>query len=176
MGQRRADDTIVSEGLGVPMYTSVAEMFRTEHLDGVVIAVPTHMHLPVVVECLEAAQHQWEQLGKPSERRLRAVLVEKPICEDLGAAIQLVYACKNAGVELLIGHQRRHSAFVQRARDVVQNAFFGPLRGLTMEFALLKPSSYFSEKNGPKLAWRSEKGKGGPLLINMIHDVDLLRY
>lgn len=67
--------------------------------------------------------------------------MEKPICESLAAATKLVALAEAAGVQVLVGHQRRHSAFVRRARELVTRADFGPLRGLSAEFALLKPEA-----------------------------------
>jgi predicted dehydrogenase len=45
------------------------------------------------------------------------------------------------------------------------------LVGVAVTWAMLKPSPYFE---GP-LSWRKEKG-GGPILINLIHDIDNMRY
>jgi len=172
--QRRADDGAVAERFGVPLYTDVEEMARMEDLQGIVVAAPTHLHLPVVEKILSGARARQQELGEAT-LGLKALLVEKPICESLAAAMRLVSLADAAGVEVLVGHQRRHSAFVRRAHELVSSADFGPLRGLSAEFALLKPESYF-QRDDPRLAWRSQKGAGGPVLINLIHDVDLLRF
>lgn len=172
--QRRADDKELADTLGVPLYTDAFDMAFQEHLDGVVIAAPTHLHLPVAKACIAGAKKRQAALGE-SSLGLRALLVEKPLCENLEAAVELVMLAQEAGVEILAGHQRRHSSFVKKARSLVTDRNFGPLRGVTVEFSLLKPDGYFSKEN-PKLEWRRQKGKGGPLLINMIHDIDLLRY
>lgn len=103
------------------------------------------------------------------------MLVEKPICQDLESAVKLLNITEAANVVVLVGHQRRHSASVRRARELVTDKNFGPLRGVTMEFSLLKPDSYFSLDN-PAVEWRRKKGIGGPVLINTIHDLDLMRY
>jgi predicted dehydrogenase len=172
--QRQPDDTEVAERFGAKFYTNAYKMAATEGLDGVVIAAPTHLHLPLVLACIAGSQDRQAQLGK-RENELRAILVEKPLCEDLASAMKLAQAAEEAGIKILVGHQRRHSAFVKKARDLVTNSNFGPLRGFSAEFSLLKPDPYFA-KDEPRFAWRGCKGKGGPVLINLIHDVDLLRF
>jgi len=172
--QRRPDDTEAAERFGAKFYTDAYEMAATEGLDGVVIAAPTHLHLPLVLACIKGSQDRQALLGK-KQNELRAILVEKPISEDLASAMKLAQAAEQAGIKILVGHQRRHSAFVKKARDLVTNSNFGPLRGFSAEFSLLKPEPYFA-KNEPRFAWRGCKGKGGPVLINLIHDVDLLRF
>jgi len=124
-----------------------------------------------VEACIAGAKARQAEIGG-EQLGLQAIMVEKPLCEDLESAMRLVDIAESAGVRILVGHQRRHSAFVQKARALVQDANFGPLRGFTAEFALLKPDSYYDTR----FAWRSQKGKGGPLLINLVHDVDLFRY
>lgn len=171
--QRRPDDTKLAEIFGVPLYTDAFEMACKEALDGVVIAAPTHVHLDLTRACIEGAKRR--QLDTGSSMRLRAVLVEKPLCQDLQSAVELLGITEAAGVDVLVGHQRRHSSFVRKAKEIVTDKNFGPLRGVTMEFSLLKPDSYFCAEN-PTLEWRRRKGVGGPVLINSIHDLDLMRY
>lgn len=167
--QRRKNDTAAASHFKVPLYTNVAEMASREQLHGVVIAAPTHDHLPLVESCIKGAQARQAELGH-GRLELRALLVEKPICEDLPTAMRLVDLAEKAGIKILVGHHRRHSAYAKRARDLVASPEFGPLRGMTGEFAILKPESYFAAP------YRRQKGKGGPLLVNLVHDIDLLRY
>lgn len=170
--QRRIDDTEVAKSLGVPLYTDAKEMMLKEQLDGVVIAVPTHMHLAIAEACVEGAKLR-QAAG--CQGTLKALLIEKPICQDLASALKLLDIMESAGISVLIGHQRRHSKLVQKARELVTAKGFGPLRAVNMEFSLLKPESYFGFSD-ISLQWRRKKGIGGPILINSIHDLDLMRY
>eukprot|EP00930_Biecheleria_cincta_P027102 TRINITY_DN1903_c0_g2_i1.p2 TRINITY_DN1903_c0_g2~~TRINITY_DN1903_c0_g2_i1.p2 ORF type:complete len:472 (+),score=102.77 TRINITY_DN1903_c0_g2_i1:124-1539(+) len=175
--QRRPDDERLSDLYQVPLYTDAFEMARKEQLHGVVIAAPTHVHLPIAKAVVEGAAARKQDLGEEAaaEKGLRALLVEKPICQDLESAVKLLNITEAADVVVLVGHQRRHSAYVRRARELVTDKNFGPLRGVTMEFSLLKPDSYFNA-DSPAVEWRRKKGIGGPILINTIHDLDLMRY
>jgi predicted dehydrogenase len=70
---------------------------------------------------------------------------------------------------LLIGHHRAHSPIMAKAREVVERGTLGPLVAVMGSAVFFKPDHYFVD--GP---WRREPG-GGPILINMIHEVHNLR-
>jgi predicted dehydrogenase len=145
-----------AKALGVPYYRSYEEMIAKEKLDGVVAAVPNNLHLPVGKTCLDKGLH---------------VLVEKPIAATLADADALCAAAKKNGVHLIVGHHRRHNPYIIALRDAVRGGAIGKLIGVNVIWAILKPADYFK---GP-FAWRTKKG-GGPILINVIHEIDNLRY
>jgi predicted dehydrogenase len=143
-------------GLGVKYYRDYEEMIGRERLQGVIIATPNHLHATMGIACAERGLH---------------LLVEKPITPNLADADRLIDAAKRNDVRILVGHQRRFNARVEKARDVVRGGELGKLVGATITWALLKPPQYFE---GP-FAWRKNRG-GGPILINLIHEIDNLRY
>ena len=142
--------------LGVNYYRDYAEMIKKEKLQGVIIATPNHLHAPMGITCAQQGLH---------------LFVEKPIAQDLSEADRLIEAAKQNGVRILVGHQRRFNARVEKAREIVRGGELGKLVGATITWALLKPPEYFE---GP-FAWRKNEG-GGPILINLIHEIDNLRY
>ena len=150
-----------TEELQVPGYEDAGEMARCERLEACVIATPTHLHLLSFRQVLAAPQ-------------LRAVLIEKPLATTLEEADAILQEAAERGVAVLVGHQRRHSARVQACRTLVTAPDFA-LRGLNCTWALLKPAPYFAVA-GTARAYVGEASKGGPVLINLIHDVDLIRF
>jgi predicted dehydrogenase len=145
-----------TEQLGARFYTDYRQMLDTESLDGVVVAVPNHLHATVSIECLEH--------GLP-------VLLEKPLAPTLEDADRIIAATNRSGVPLLVGHQRRFSPFCERARETIANGGLGDLVGVSILWTILKPQSYFDAQ------WRTQRETGGgPLLINAIHTIDDLRY
>ena len=141
---------------GTTFYRSYEEMIEKESLQGVVIAVPNHLHVPVGITCAQKGLH---------------LFVEKPVAPSVSEADRLIEAAKQNGVRILVGHQRRFNPLVEKTREIVRGGGLGKLVGITITWALFKPPPYFE---GP-LSWRKEKG-GGPILINLIHEVDNLRY
>jgi predicted dehydrogenase len=70
---------------------------------------------------------------------------------------------------VLIGHHRAHSPIMAKARQVVASGVLGRIVGVMGSAAFLKPDHYFDDA-----PWRREPG-GGPILLNMIHEVHNLR-
>ena len=94
----------------MPSFADLEEGLRSVKPDGVVIATPNQLHVPNGLAAVEA--------GVP-------MLLEKPVSGDVESALQLVEAAEKAGVAILVGHHRRHSPLIQRAREIVE---FGPPR------------------------------------------------
>jgi predicted dehydrogenase len=135
-------------------FSDYREMLERARPDGVIIATPNGVHVAVGLACVE---------------RKVPILVEKPIADTVAASQALVTAAERARVPLLVGHHRRYSPILEKAREVVQGGGIGRLTAVAALWLLQKPAGYFD------VAWRRERG-GGPLLINAIHDIDDLRF
>ncbi|MFC5522139.1 Gfo/Idh/MocA family protein [Polaromonas jejuensis] len=140
--------------LGVAAYTDAQAMLTAVRPDAVIVATPNATHADIGIQCLQNGA---------------AVLVEKPITDTLEDARRLCEAAEQAGRPLLVGHQRRYNAILRAARSIVQSGRLGKLVSATGMATWLKPDPYFD------MTWRRHQG-GGPILINLIHDIDLLRF
>lgn len=140
--------------LKVDWFSSVQDMISENRPEGVVVATPNQMHVANGMDCIAA--------GIPA-------LIEKPLANDIVAAQTLVEASERAGVPLLTGHHRRHNPMIQRAKAEIDSGRLGQIVSVHGMFWLIKPDDYF------EVPWRREKG-AGPAFVNLIHDVDLLRY
>ncbi len=145
----------VADALGVPFSSSVADTIERERPDGAIIATPNSAHAVACVACAERGVH---------------ALVEKPIAGTLDHARQIIAAASQHGISVLVGHHRRHNPLIRRARELLRGGTLGRLVGFSALWTLLKPEDYF------QAAWRRERPGGGPLLINLIHDLDSLRF
>ena len=116
--------------------------------------MPNHLHVEAGLACIRR--------GIPS-------LVEKPVADTIPSARALVEASEAAGVAVLVGHHRRHSPDIRAARRAIRDGAVGDLVAVNGMWLADKPDSYF------QAAWRRRAG-GGPLLINLIHEIDVLRF
>jgi predicted dehydrogenase len=138
---------------GVPHYADYAQMLERERPEAAIVAVPTALHTPVGLACARRGVH---------------ILMEKPIAESVASGRELLAAVEQAGVHLAVGHLRRFDPAVEAARALLDGGEIGRLVAVTATWCLRKPEAYY----GP--AWRREPG-GGPVMINLIHDMDSLR-
>jgi predicted dehydrogenase len=140
---------------GLPWFASLTEMFAKERPDGVILATPTPLHVEQGLQCVAE--------GYPT-------LVEKPVSTSAAEARILVEAAEKAKVPLLVGHHRRHNPLIQKAREVIDAGEIGQIRSVHANCWFYKPDYYFDEA-----PWRKRKG-AGPISVNLVHDVDLIRY
>ncbi len=129
-------------------YRQLAEL----NLDGVIVAAPNQLHLEIGRFFAEGGVH---------------LLVEKPIADTRSAGRELCAAAERNGVHLLVGHHRRHHSLVRAAKRAVAEDL-GTLVATNTMVTMRKPDSYY------EVEWRRAEG-AGPLLVNLIHEVDLLR-
>lgn len=148
-----ADDPYV-RSLRAPYFASHRELLAATNLDAVVIASPNRLHVSMGIDCARAGVH---------------MIVEKPIADTVELACDLLREAKRAGVRVLVGHHRRYHAQAQEARRIVAGGRLGRLVGASLLWAARKPDPYF------EAAWRRTAG-GGPVLINLIHEIDMLRF
>ncbi|MCW2603470.1 MAG: oxidoreductase [Pseudonocardiales bacterium] len=147
------NDTVAQE-YGVPAYADHHELLAQPGLDGVIIVNPNKLHVGTALDCLNA--------GIPA-------LLEKPVGSDYAETLRLLAAVEASDVPILVGHHRRHHPSVAAARDLVQEGGLGKLVAVSGLWFARKEDSYFDE------GWHRQKG-AGVMLINLVHDLDLLRY
>jgi len=141
----------VAARFGVPNRRDYRDVLADEP-EGVIISVPNESHREVAAFFATSKVH---------------LLIEKPLAESLEAGKAIIAAARAGNVHLLIGHHRRHNNLVHAARRLVQERI-GVLLATNTLLTMRKPDSYYD------LDWRRGSA-AGPLLVNAIHEVDLLR-
>ncbi|CAM9898242.1 unnamed protein product [Ectocarpus sp. 12 AP-2014] len=140
--------------LGVDYFHDLPTLFASEKVDGVILATPNALHVEQALMCLEA--------GVPA-------LIEKPVAHSVAEGERLLKAAGQVSTPLLVGHHRAHSPILATAREIIADGLIGSPVAIQGSALFYKPSSYFDEA-----AWRREPG-GGPVLINLIHEIGNLR-
>ena len=144
----------IASKAGVRLFETLDELFDTDRPDGVILATPNQLHVEHALKCIDA--------GVP-------MLLEKPVAHTLGEGARLCDLADAAKAKILVGHHRAHSPIMARAKEVVERGVLGKLVAVMGSAMFYKPDDYYAAA-----PWRRQRG-GGPILLNMIHEVHNLR-
>ena len=153
-----ADPALSGKRLGndmdVPVFSNLQALLAEESVDGVIVSTPTEHHFEPTMVALDSGCH---------------VLVEKPIMATVIEADQVVAKAAASKRHVLVGHHRRYYSLTHRARNIIQSGELGQLVAVSGQWTLRKADAYYDPD------WR-KKWEAGPVLTNLIHEMDLLRY
>jgi|TARA_B110000967_G_scaffold195204_1_gene224462 predicted dehydrogenase len=138
----------------LPYFSNLEDLNNSISVDGVIISTPTIMHYKT--SCLAL------KLGLD-------VLIEKPITASVIEAKEILDLAKKQNCKVLVGHQRRFYPLVLNTKQIIKEGKLGQVIGLSGIWGLRKDNEYFDPK------WRQEI-TAGPVITNLIHEIDCLRY
>ena len=142
----------------VPLYASIDALLKSnDKPDAAIICTPNHTHVPISLQLAEAGVN---------------ILCEKPISQDAQSAQQLIDVVRKQDVKMLIGHHRRFNPYVIALKKAIDSGLLGQIVAVNALWTTIKPAPYFQGEH----AWRSNKAHGGVVLINFIHDIDLMHH
>jgi predicted dehydrogenase len=144
----------IADELRVPCFDDNQAMFKQISPQAVIVATPTEHHMIPTLAALEAGAH---------------VLVEKPITASIEEAEQIIAKSSATDRHVLVGHHRRYYGLVEKARKIVRGGELGKLVAVSGQWNVRKNGAYYEEE------WR-RKWQAGPILTNLIHEMDTLRY
>ncbi|CAK9441985.1 uncharacterized protein LODBEIA_P57970 [Lodderomyces beijingensis] len=124
-------------------------------IDAAIICTPNHTHVAIAQQLASMGIH---------------LLVEKPVATSIKEAQVLQQAVAKSGVCVLVGHHRRFNPYVLSLKHNLSKV--GRIVAVQGSWCLQKPQTYFDLGH-----WRkSTRAGGGALLINLIHDLDILQF
>lgn len=135
-------------------FESLESLLTNSLPDGIILATPNQLHVEQALVCLSANI---------------TTLIEKPVAATMQDGLALVAAEEASNGSILVGHHRAHSPIMKEAQSTIKSGVLGDLVAVTGSAMFYKPDSYFKAAT-----WRTQVG-GGPILINMIHEVHNLR-
>ena len=97
---------------------------------------------------------------------------KKPLSTDISSSASLITLADNAGVKLLVGHHRRFNPYVVDTKAAIDSGLLGAITAITGLWTTFKPASYFA----PLTDWRRVADTAGVVLINLVHEVDILHH
>ncbi|KAH8893950.1 NAD(P)-binding protein [Thozetella sp. PMI_491] len=148
---------VLAAEFGVPHFNSVADLLQAAAKpDAAIICTPNHTHVPIAMELASGGVH---------------ILVEKPISTDIASGEALLQHLSSNHVATLVGHHRRFNPYMVATKKTIDSGVLGNVIAISGLWTLRKPPRYFEAPTD----WRRGT-TGGVVLINMIHEVDLLHY
>ncbi|CAD0086766.1 unnamed protein product [Aureobasidium mustum] len=146
----------IATELGVPLFPSIAEMLTSSiKPQAAIICTPNHTHVSISKMLLDAGI---------------SVLCEKPIATDIAGAMDILSHVKHSKAKFAVGHHRRFNRYVRATKAALPS--LGRIIAVSGLWTICKPADYFEGVG----EWRKDGSNGGPILINLVHDVDMLQY
>ncbi|MGI9437092.1 MAG: Gfo/Idh/MocA family protein [Geminicoccaceae bacterium] len=148
---RRADIAVA----GLEWFHSLDVALKREDVDAVILTTPNLLHEEQVIRCAQSGKH---------------VFCEKPLGLTAASARRSVAACKDAGVQLGIGHERRFEPAMQALKRAVELGELGTIMHAEAAF------SHDKLIHVPRGDWRTSKATSpaAGMTAMGIHLTDLL--
>jgi predicted dehydrogenase len=139
---------------GAEAVASAEALLAYPGLDGVIIATPSDVHAPAVIQAAEAGLD---------------VFVEKPMSLNVARCKEMLAAVRRCGTRLAVGHVLRYYEPYRSIQRWQAEARFGQLFAASMWRVI----------NGRRIAktnWRASRARSGGYLFEVgIHELDMLR-
>jgi 1,5-anhydro-D-fructose reductase (1,5-anhydro-D-mannitol-forming) len=140
---------------GIPRSHDNLQDLLHDSVDAVYVSTTNERHCAETIAAAAAGRH---------------VLCEKPLALTLDDAVDMVRACRRAGVVLATNHGRRNDAALRMARDVVRSGRLGRLLSARTSNSIELPERL--------RRWRlSDSAAGAGAVLDMVvHEADTLRF
>ena len=142
---------------GCKAVSSYEEILNDKSIEGIINTTPNSVHLETTAAAARAGKH---------------VFLDKPIANSVADGRAITEACRNAGVVLAVGYQRRRESQFRWIRKQIDAGAFG---------RLVNAESNISRDRAGKIdlgSWRYQASgmPGGVMLQIGIHYTDVLEY
>ena len=142
---------------GAAGFASLDALLAGSDADVVVLATPSGLHPRQAMRAAQAGRH---------------VLTEKPMATKWDEGMQMVRACREAGVKLFVVKQNRLNPTLQLLKAAVDGGRFGAIYLSTVNVFWTRPQSYYDDAR-----WRGRWDlDGGAFLNQASHYVDMVDW
>ncbi|MDX2140448.1 MAG: Gfo/Idh/MocA family oxidoreductase [Chloroflexota bacterium] len=142
----------VAAQYGVPLLEMDALLDICDAID---VCAPTHLHSQMVLRAAAEGKH---------------IVCEKPLARTHAQGVEVVEACRKAGVWLLVAHVVRFFPEYWRAKQIVEAGEIGNVAVVRLTRASFQPRPAADN-------WFLDPEKSGGMILDlMIHDFDYARW
>lgn len=113
-------------------------------------------------------ENSHEEIAVAAADAGKAMLVQKPVADSVGACESIIEAAERAGVSLQVSYMHRHFEEVVVARDLIQSGKFGGIHAVRMRNAT----------PGHIMAWYYDPAvvQGGVVFSLGTHGIDIVQH
>jgi predicted dehydrogenase len=97
----------------IKVYDDYKELLQRKDIEGVIIAVPLHLHAPVAIDAMNAGKH---------------VLCEKLMAWNISQCKDMIHTADSQDRVLAIGHQRHYSLLYAHAAELMKAGELGDVK------------------------------------------------
>jgi predicted dehydrogenase len=144
---------------GYPVETDLAETLKKYQPQAVIVSNPTALHMDVAIPAAQAGC---------------AILLEKPISNDLARVDELRQASAHSGSKILVGFQFRYHPTLNKARELIAAGAIGKVLATHAHWGEYLPNWHPWEDYRQSYAARADLGGG--VIVTLTHPLDYLRY
>jgi glucose-fructose oxidoreductase len=125
-------------------YENFDKIADNKDIDVVYIVLPNNMHREFTIRAAKAGKH---------------VICEKPMAMNVAESVEMIEACKAAGVSLSIGYRMRYEPHTLEIEKYARESTYGAIRFVTVEagFRMGRPTDH----------WKGKAALGGGALMDM---------
>lgn len=144
---------------GYPVETDLSGALKKHKPDAVIVSNPTALHMQIAIPAAEAGC---------------AILLEKPIAQDLEQVGALQKAAAASGSKVLVGFQFRYHPTLNKARELIAEGAIGKVLTAHAHWGEYLPNWHPWEDYRQSYAARADLGGG--VIVTLTHPLDYLRY
>ena len=142
-----------------PVETDLATALRKHQPQAVIVSNPTALHLEVAIPAAQAGC---------------AILLEKPVSNDLSRVDALRAAAAKSGSKILVGFQFRYHPTLNKARELIAAGAIGKVLTVHAHWGEYLPGWHPWEDYRQGYAAREDLGGG--VVVTLTHPLDYLRF
>lgn len=142
----------LADKYNIPYYECYSDLILSKEVDTVCICSSNVHHANLTIEAAKAGKH---------------VIVEKPIATTIKDGEDMIKACRENGVKLMVALPCRYIPAVMRAKEIIEEGSIGDIIAITGTNHGTMPGGWFVEK---------EKSGGGAIIDHTIHVADIMHW